>query len=116
MTATHLYFTLTAALLTAALLGFEHYFPWRKTLGRDLPRVPAYVLGVLALLIPYSALLAWWSSWPALLAVWIITLAGGATVAGLYAFDDWLKHRADNHDKTEIIEVIQDELTKERQS
>ena len=35
--------------------AFLHYFRWRLILGgRELPRVAAYMLGVLGLMLPYS--------------------------------------------------------------
>jgi hypothetical protein len=42
--------------LVVFIEAFLHYFQWRWALGgRELPRVPAYTLGVLGMLTPYAA-------------------------------------------------------------
>lgn len=102
------------ALITALVLLVEHYFPWRLVLKRDLPRQAAYVLGVLAILLPFSCLLLLWiREWSApfgyplpagvlldpgealrrvLVALWAVVLASGVSTLGAYLLD-WLLER-----------------------
>lgn len=80
---------LLAALIAWLALWAEHWFPWRLFLRRDLPRIPAYVLGVLALTAPLTALLWSWQSWAELAAMWVVVIAGGAAVISAYGVD-WL--------------------------
>lgn len=89
----HLALTL---LITWLLLWVEHWFPWRLMLRRDLPRVIAYVLGVLAIQVPLSGLILYWRSCCAhigaveyVIAIWVITVGGGAAVYSAYGVD-WL--------------------------
>jgi len=78
-----------AVVVACLALVAEHYFPWHSVLnGKPLGRVSAYVLGCLALFLPLSALLVLWQMWPALVALWAITVAGGGTVILCYALDN----------------------------
>jgi hypothetical protein len=65
-----------------------HYFPWRLLLmGRELPRVIAYIFGVCGLMIPFSLWL-WLCGEREIIAVlWLFVIAGGLTVLGLYGLD-----------------------------
>lgn len=81
---------LIAAFFAAAILWGEHYHPWGKPLD---PRLN-YVLGTLAMLVPYSALLLFWLVVPppvlalfALMGLWVIVAVSGATVHWLYEQD-----------------------------
>lgn len=87
---THLLVTVAASLFAAAVLWGEHYHPWGKRLD---PRLN-YVLGTLAMLIPYSFLLLFWLLVPpaelvlwALVGLWIIVVVSGLTVHLLYEAD-----------------------------
>ena len=87
---THLLVIVTASLFAAAVLWGEHYHPWGKRLDRRLN----YVLGTLAMLIPYSLLLLFWMLVPpdflglwALVGLWIIVGMSGLTVHMLYEYD-----------------------------
>lgn len=81
---------LTAALFAAAILWGEHYHPWGKPLD---PRLN-YVLGTLAMLVPYSFLMLFWMLVPpadlllwALVGLWFIVGVSGLTVHLLYEAD-----------------------------
>ena len=83
---------LLAALIAALIQAVEHWFPWRMVLARDLPRIPAYILGVLGVALPLSGLYWYWNSWNELVALWLVIVAAGATVMGTYAID-WMLDR-----------------------
>jgi hypothetical protein len=78
-------------ILAAALEAFLHYFPWRRLLrGRELPRLIAYTLGMLALMVPFSLWLIKLGQMHILVMLWKIILAGGITVTALYGLDHYL--------------------------
>ncbi len=86
----HLIAIFCTALFAAAILWAEHYHPWGKPLDARLN----YVLGTLAMLVPYSMLLCFWMiETPAyfglfaLLGLWIIVAVSGLTVYTLYELD-----------------------------
>ena len=99
---------LITALTAGSLLLAEHYAPWRLVLRRKLPRIVAYILGVLALVVPLTVLYALWAAWQAVLALWVVTLAGGAVVLACYALDDWLSARADLHAEAECRRALKE--------
>lgn len=87
----HLFVIVFASLFAAAVLWGEHYHPWGKRLD---PRLN-YVLGTLAMLVPYSLLLLFWLLIPpgellvllALVGLWVIVGVSGLTVHTLYEAD-----------------------------
>lgn len=79
---------LVMAVLVIFIEAFLHYFPWRLVLGgRELPRVAAYTLGVMGLLGPYAAWLVGRGMVSEAVTLAVVTVAGGAAVAGCYALD-----------------------------
>ena len=98
-----------AALVATLLLVGEHYFPWRPLLGRYLKLHERYVLGVLALYLPLSALFAWWQNWQALIAIWSVAASGGLTVLAVFALDAWFALRS----RAEVAERQADTLIDE---
>ena len=52
-----------------------------------------YVLGVLAMIIPLSALFGVWGRWTEVLALWAVTVGGGFVVTAAYALDHWMATR-----------------------
>jgi hypothetical protein len=74
--------------LVVFLEAFLHYFPWRKILkGRELPRVAAYVLGVLGLMIPFTVWLVEQRDYEMIKTLWLIIVSGGGSVLALYGLD-----------------------------
>jgi hypothetical protein len=68
--------------------AFLHYFPWRKILrGRELPRIAAYTLGVLGLMGPFTAWLIEAGCYGTVSMLWLVIVAGGASVLALYGLD-----------------------------
>lgn len=88
-----------AALVSALLIIAEHYFPWRVVLhGKRLPRIAAYTLGTLAVLLPFTY---WLIKQPNCLshiaaanALWVVTVVAGAACIGCYALDKALEYRS----------------------
>jgi hypothetical protein len=82
-----------AALVSALIQLVSHWFPWRLVLGRNLPRVWAYVVGVLGFLVPVTALFWYWDvnglveAWLNLIALWACVVASGLAVVLAYAID-----------------------------
>ena len=66
---------------------FLHYFPWRLVLRRDLPRLVAYMLGVLGMMGPFTAWLINHNDSQVATMLWLVLGAGGFAVASLYLLD-----------------------------
>lgn len=86
--------TLLAAGFSAITLIAEHFIPWRLIFGKPLPRLLAYVLGVLAMCLPFTAVLVYRQLVSAAISMWVIVAVSGSTVVGCYALSDWLELRA----------------------
>lgn len=82
-----------AAVVSALIQLVSHWFPWRLVLGRNLPRVAAYVVGVLGFLLPVTGLYWYWdahqvmAAWLHLVALWACVSASGLAVVLGYAID-----------------------------
>lgn len=99
-----------ACLISALVLLAGHWFPFRKLFRRELPRIPSYIYGVLAIITPAIVL---WSARGEQRAAWElfwISVSAGVAVAGAYLLDhliDWYAlYRADRearvlHDKVD---------------
>ncbi len=77
------------ALVSALVLLVEHYAPVRTRRATT-----NYILGVLALVIPFSCLMALWGLWLVLVAIWSVVCAGGLAVLAAYAIDQYLALRS----------------------
>lgn len=88
-------------IFTVLILLLGHWFRWSSLLGKPLPRIWAYVYGVLAILLPISGLYVFWiltgsgTIARALLALWAVVIAGGLSVVSAYLIDGWLDARAE---------------------
>lgn len=67
-----------------------HYFPWRKLIGADLPRLAAYVLGLLGMMGPLSVWLIDRGEMEMASTLWFVIVAAGMTVFALYGLDHYL--------------------------
>jgi hypothetical protein len=91
--------------------GLLHYFPWRKILkGKDLPRVAAYALGVLGLMVPFTVWLLGKGERDIALTLWLAIVAGGTMVLALYGLDhvidlEW-KVREGTERETQLKEQV----------
>jgi len=68
-----------------------HYFPWRMLLGKELPRLAAYTLGLLGMMVPLSAWLMDRNEIEILQTIWMVVCAAGMTVFALYGLDHYLE-------------------------
>ena len=94
---------LQAAVIAALVQLIEHWFPWRMLIGRDLPRVAAYALGVLGFMAPLSVLFVEQQAWTELLAVWAVVAASGMAVASAHVVDWALDRIRRSYEHEELI-------------
>ena len=106
---------LLTLLVVCLLLLTEHWFPWRLMLRRDLPRVAAYILGVLALHLPLTGLYIYWASSGVdvdkhahLVALWVVTIGGGLAVLSAYGIDWLLDSLARRYELDELLRGRED--------
>jgi len=65
-----------------------HYFPWRLILsGKKLPRVAAYMLGVLGMMVPFTAWLIENGELIIVRTLWLVIISGGLSVMVAYGLD-----------------------------
>jgi len=92
--------------LVVFIEAFLHYFPWRLILaGKELPRVLAYMLGVLGLMVPFSAWLFENGEWIIVRTLWLVIVSGGLSVMAAYGLDKvldlhWRVMESDQREKT----------------
>ena len=92
-----------AALVASLTLLVQHYFPWRLVFRKDLPRVLAYVMGVLALAAPLSGLFVVWGEFASLVSLWVVIGAGGISVMGAYGLEWLLKKIREAEELGEVL-------------
>jgi hypothetical protein len=77
-------------MVAMAELGL-HYIPWKLMLrGRELPRIAAYTLGMLGMMVPLSAWLCKHNEVDVVGVLWAVIFTAGITVLTLYGFDHYL--------------------------
>lgn len=103
------------SLFAVCVMLIEHWFPWQMVLRRKLPRLAAYVMGLLGIIGPLTILYWRWGSeppvsqWFYLLALWAVVLSSGVAVALAYLFD-WVTGRvALSFELGEIVSVHAEE-------
>jgi hypothetical protein len=98
--------------MVAALEFGLHYFPWRILIGRELPRLAAYTLGLLGMMVPFSVWLMDKNEIEILQTLWTVVISAGITVFALYGLDRYL-----NLERREVeasqIEAMLKKLLKE---
>lgn len=67
-----------------------HYFPWRMALRRKLPRLAAYTLGLLGMMVPFSVWLIDRGQLEIVQTLWSVVVSAGMTVFAVYGFDHYL--------------------------
>lgn len=73
-----------AAITAAAIILMEHYW-----LPNRLHITMKYALGILAIQLPLSVLLAVWQSWMALAALWMVSALAGLATLLSHHIDAW---------------------------
>ena len=83
---------LVLILLAAIVEGLLHYIPWRKFLkGNELPRLAAYIFGVLGLMVPFTYwLMVEQGELFVAVTLWKVIVGGGMTVIALYGLDHYV--------------------------
>lgn len=102
--------------LLAIIFGFEfglHYFPWRLIFKRELPRIPSYTLGMLAILIPFSFWLYEHCYIEVVIMLWVSTVTAGLSVSLWYGVD-WLLDRINVAREAEQRETAAREIVQEK--
>jgi 4-hydroxybenzoate polyprenyltransferase len=105
---------ITELLVIVALseLGL-HYFPWRKLIKKELPRLGAYTLGLLGMMGPLSAWLMFRNEIEVIKTLWAVICTAGMTVFSLYGFDRYLDleiNNAENFRREKVmIEMLKGE-------
>jgi hypothetical protein len=67
-----------------------HYFPWRMWLrGRKLPRLAAYTLRSLSMMVPFTAWLWYRTEFEIIQTLWIAIVSAGLMVFALYGLDHY---------------------------
>lgn len=85
--------------------GLAHWFPWKKIIGKPLPRVAAYVVGTVVMITPFGVWLAITGQWTALWGILTVAVASGASVIGAYGIDAAVEHQT----MKDVIRKYQDE-------
>ena len=90
-----------SVLISMLILLVEHFLPWRAMNGKELGRLSAYMIGVLALILPLSGLVIYWGKSIqyelVLAAIWAHVVCGGLAVIAAHGLDGWLITRARMH-------------------
>lgn len=83
-----------------------HYFPWRLLIGKHLPRLAAYTLGLLGMMGPFSVWLIDRNEIEIVQTLWIVIVAAGLMVFALYGLDHYLDvlNRAHDAEEREAIQ------------
>jgi hypothetical protein len=95
-----LFLEISLAALVAALLQLSlHAFT--SLYAPQAGRLPRYVAGVLAIGLPFTALLAWWDAWLELAAFWTLTGVSGFVVIAAYRIGALVRRFQDGQDAIE---------------
>jgi hypothetical protein len=81
----------TVIVIVVLTEGLLHYIPWRKALrGKELPRLVAYTLGLLGMMVPLTVWLLERNDMEIVQALWAVVMSAGVTVFALYGLDHYL--------------------------
>jgi len=104
-----------AALVTDLLLLVGHWFRWDLWFGKELPRIAAYVYGMLAVLAPITVVLVIWQMWIVVVLVWTCAITGGMAVCVAYFIDDHVVLRKKDQVSMVEREILNGAIEKNRQ-
>ena len=91
-----LFVVMCAALITFLFVVTVHYLPWQLILGKELPRHTAYLLGVLSIVVPYSASILVFETWSVkeiTRFLWILCAVAALAVELCKLMDKYLRDR-----------------------
>lgn len=103
-----------AALITDLLLLVGHWFRWDLWLGRELPRIAAYIYGLMSILFPVTILLIIWNLWVVVLLLWVCAISGGIVVVIAYFADEHAVLKKKDNIAGIEREILHGAITKER--
>jgi len=83
-----------------------HYLPWRLWIGKDLPRLVAYVLGLLGMMGPLSLWLMDHGEIAILETLWWVVLSAGGAVFMAYGVDHVLMRERESVDGKQLQKVM----------
>lgn len=83
-----------------------HYLPWRLWIGMDLPRLVAYVLGLLGMMVPLSLWLMDHGEIVILETLWCVVFAAGGAVFMAYGADHVLMRERESADGKQLQNVM----------
>lgn len=89
--------------LAVLMLWVQHWFPWRMVFRCELPRLVAYVLGVLALVAAQSWV--FWGDNRVVCGLWVVVVSGGAAVVCAYGVDWLLRRVRMSYEQQELAEI-----------
>lgn len=95
-----------AGVISFLLVMVEHYLPWRGILRKDLPRLQAYILGTLAMAVPFGVMIALfplWERFEIILYFCIVVVSAGLGTFLSYHLDHLVstRNRADESEERE---------------
>jgi len=99
--------TIIAVVVTVFILVALHYLPWQRIfkLPERFPHVTyRYVMGVSAIVGPFSAILIVQNQLFLLISLWVIVVFAGISTVGVYLLDEFI----DQRDKAEIGNVMKE--------
>lgn len=88
---------IVATFLPAAIITAEHYAPWMRWLHMPLPRLGAYAMGTLAILVPATIAARPRHERATVALFWASAASAGVTTVALWGVD-WLNERAARRD------------------
>jgi len=107
---------LIAVLICWLALWVEHWFPWQLLLRRPLPRLAAYILGVLAIAGPLTGLYWRWMvepapwPWAHLVGLWAVIVGSGLATMLAWGIDALVIHVVATRERMELLEQVNQRL------
>jgi hypothetical protein len=87
--------------------AFLHYFPWKLLLrGKELPRLAAYSLGLLGMMVPLSVWLWQRGEVEILRVLWLVVGSAGLIVFALYGLDRYIELEWQNMEAREREQAL----------
>ena len=89
--------------LPAAVVTAEHYAPWLRWLHKPLPKLGAYALGTLAILVPASFAANPRRERETVALFWTAAISAGVTTCALWGIDELNERAARNADRLDRL-------------